>query len=348
MLNGRFVTSRRLVAGLVFLAVLVTSPVTAAFGSSSGSDRVLLRDVSALTLYPDRMTAGRRSHPVPQLQCVGGTAKGHYKPSVVQCINRGSDGYDIQWECKADMDNSFKFGQVEVTCEGYDYPDDPYVLKGSCGLEYTVDFTEEGYQKNRQQGHTYSHSHNDGGYWNPGYGKKASSIVGDLLFLCGIALVIYIIYKTCLASNATGGRQDDPGYPRADMGGNQPPPYGFRPEYMPHQDSCSSSRSSSYSGGAGPNTGGGGGFWTGAATGGLLGYLFGRNNSYGTYTQRQPYNTWGTGYRSQPYFGGGCGSGWGSGGGTTFTRGSSSSSSSMTFGGSGSRTASGFGGTKRR
>nr|KAG5700792.1 hypothetical protein BaRGS_034995 [Batillaria attramentaria] len=31
------------------------------------------------------------------------------------------------------MDNSYKFGTVEVTCEGYDYPDDPYVLKGSCG-----------------------------------------------------------------------------------------------------------------------------------------------------------------------------------------------------------------------
>jgi len=39
-----------------------------------------------------------------------------------------------QWECKCDMDNAFRFGEISVTCEGYDYPEDPYVLKGSCGV----------------------------------------------------------------------------------------------------------------------------------------------------------------------------------------------------------------------
>jgi len=39
-----------------------------------------------------------------------------------------------QWECKTDMDNAFRFGEISVYCEGYDYPDDPYVLKGSCGV----------------------------------------------------------------------------------------------------------------------------------------------------------------------------------------------------------------------
>ncbi len=42
------------------------------------------------------------------------------------------------------MDNDFRLGRVEVVCEGYDYPDDPYILKGSCGLEYTLDYTREG------------------------------------------------------------------------------------------------------------------------------------------------------------------------------------------------------------
>ena len=32
------------------------------------------------------------------------------------------------------MDNAYRFGKVEVSCEGYDYPDDPYVLRGSCGV----------------------------------------------------------------------------------------------------------------------------------------------------------------------------------------------------------------------
>ena len=81
------------------------------------------------------MTNGRRSSPVPQLKCVGGTAGCHaFQPQVVQCINRGSDGYDVQWECKTDMDSAYRFGQIQVSCEGYDYPDDPYVLRGSCGV----------------------------------------------------------------------------------------------------------------------------------------------------------------------------------------------------------------------
>ena len=79
---------------------------------------------------------GRRSSPVPQLKCVGGSAQGHFNPQAVQCYNRGFDGQDVQWECKADMDNLYRFGSVEVICEGYDYPDDPYILKGTkmCSL----------------------------------------------------------------------------------------------------------------------------------------------------------------------------------------------------------------------
>ena len=66
-----------------------------------------------------------------------------------QCYNRGFDGQDVQWECKADMDNLYRFGSVEVVCEGYDYPDDAYILKGSCGLEYTLELTKEGQNKNQ-------------------------------------------------------------------------------------------------------------------------------------------------------------------------------------------------------
>ena len=81
------------------------------------------------------MTTGRRSSPVPQMRCVGGSAGCHaFQPKVVQCINRGSDGFDAQWECKTDMDSAYRFGKIQVSCEGYDYPDDPYILRGSCGV----------------------------------------------------------------------------------------------------------------------------------------------------------------------------------------------------------------------
>ncbi len=38
------------------------------------------------------------------------------------------------------MDNDYRFGRVEVSCEGYDYPEDPYVLRGSCGVSGVHNF----------------------------------------------------------------------------------------------------------------------------------------------------------------------------------------------------------------
>lgn len=57
-----------------------------------------------------------------------------YAPDVVQCYNRGFDGVDVQWECKSQLDENVKFGKLNVICEGYDYPDDSYILAGSCGV----------------------------------------------------------------------------------------------------------------------------------------------------------------------------------------------------------------------
>lgn len=89
----------------------------------------------------------------------------------------------------------------------------------------------------------------------------------------------------------------------------------------------------------GTGTGGAGGFWTGAATGGLLGYLFGSrtNTGYHSPHYRSPRSGWGTG------FGGGWNTGWG-GGGSSW--GSSRSSGWGGGGGmtsTGTRTASGLG-----
>lgn len=60
-------------------------------------DAVLLQHVQVLTLYKGRYTTARRSSPVPQLQCVGGSAGCHaFVPEVVQCQNKGWDGMDVQ------------------------------------------------------------------------------------------------------------------------------------------------------------------------------------------------------------------------------------------------------------
>ena len=36
------------------------------------------------------------------------------------------------------MDSQYRFGNIAVNCEGYSYPDDPYVLKGSCGVRDVI------------------------------------------------------------------------------------------------------------------------------------------------------------------------------------------------------------------
>ena len=43
----------------------------------------------------------------------------------------GSDRPDVWWECKAEMENMCKFGTIRVSCEGYDHPEDPHMLKGT-------------------------------------------------------------------------------------------------------------------------------------------------------------------------------------------------------------------------
>lgn len=58
------------------------------------------------------------------------------------------------------MDNGYRFGRLDVTCEGYNHPSDPYILKGSCGLEYTLELTEEG----RRRSHGSWSSHKSGGF----------------------------------------------------------------------------------------------------------------------------------------------------------------------------------------
>lgn len=55
---------------------------------------------------------------------------GVFKPSLVffysypWCIHRVAD---VQWECKASLPSDVTFSEIEVTCEGYEYPEDPYV-----------------------------------------------------------------------------------------------------------------------------------------------------------------------------------------------------------------------------
>ena len=106
------------------------------------NDAVMLKDIQVLTLHKGRWTTGKRSAPITQLNCIGGSAK-HLaqKVEIVQCYNKGFDGRSQAWECVTEIDKSIKLGEVTVSCEGYHYPDDPQVLVGSCALEYSLEFS---------------------------------------------------------------------------------------------------------------------------------------------------------------------------------------------------------------
>ncbi|XP_058241096.1 store-operated calcium entry-associated regulatory factor [Hemibagrus wyckioides] len=332
----------------LFLLKLLMSPVIYCWNDGA----VLLRDVQALTLYRGRYTTARRSSPVPQLQCVGGSAGcSAFIPEVVQCQNKGWDGVDVQWECKADMDNWYRFGRVEVSCEGYNSPDDPYILRGSCGLEYTLELTAEGRQN--QGSSRFSdfasgffqgkQQHGSGQHFQSGLSGEGT---GSMVVIAFFLLLAFAVYKMFLCDPSRGshgdGYQGNQGFDGAGYSNTGPPPPGFRSEYTDpppgygFTDSFGSANAAGYGGtglggglgglgggvgGLGGRNRGGGGFWSGMGTGGLLGYLFG--------SQRRgpPVSPF-----SSPHYT------------NTNNRTNTSSSSSS----SGTRTASGFGGTKRR
>ena len=115
------------------------------FATNVYGNKHLLSETQSFTLTTGRMTTSRRSYPIAQLACFGGGCR--HSPNIIQCSNEGTDGNDIQWECKGEMDKNYKFGRLDVVCEGYDYPTDPYILVGSCGLEYTIEYVSFSYSE---------------------------------------------------------------------------------------------------------------------------------------------------------------------------------------------------------
>ncbi|KAI1703548.1 SOCE-associated regulatory factor of calcium homoeostasis domain-containing protein [Ditylenchus destructor] len=250
-------------SGIGLFALLFVWMVCDSSIAFAEAQRVLLRDVTSITLNRGVYTNGRRSAPVPQLQCTGGTANGKYAPKTVQCYNRGFDGVDVQWECKADMPLDFQFGKISVSCEGYEYPNDPYILANSCGLEYELDYSASGTKK--------------GAYGKPSapYHEEQGIGFAKVVYFFIACFIIYLIYTSLTAPREGaegdrrrqgGGFDHGPGHPP----GGAPPP-GWRappPSAPPPYDESWSSKTGGTSNTAGAgaaNAGGTGGpgFFTG-------------------------------------------------------------------------------------
>ncbi|RMJ12468.1 hypothetical protein BHE90_007188 [Fusarium euwallaceae] len=229
-------------------------------------DAIKLSDVKSLTLRgKGAMTNHRRVSAIPQLRCVSrGAICDLYEIDVMRCTNQGSSwgDEDIEWSCTASLPEELKLGSTDVICEGYAYPDDPYVLKGSCGVEYQLALTSKGERR-------YPDIAN-GGWFNDGRGGiDWGALVFTIIF---VGILGWIIYSACCVAqrnnvniNRPRRRPDGWGGPGGwgpgwgPGGDDPPPPYpGTKPQ---NTDTWRP------------------GFWSGAAGGAAAGYLAGSRNS---------------------------------------------------------------------
>ncbi|KAK5954081.1 hypothetical protein OHC33_004652 [Knufia fluminis] len=336
---------------IVALYFAIFAPIAAAGKVTSPNNvpknAILLSKVESLTFRDGKMTTARRVSPVSQLNCVGpkNICK-LYNVDVMRCTNEGAD-YDaenIQWACRADLPEEFKLGGTDVSCEGYASSDDPYVLKGSCGVDYRLLLTDKGEEKfgsGRRGSDPYADDSGEGG------GSTVAKVIFFVIFGGVLLTIIFKMLEACGRNppRLGGGDARPPWYGGGGAGDddNDPPP--------PYDSHFNQSRkpktygTSSRTGTAGPsrtagqqqNQGWRPGPWTAAAAGAGLGYAFGRG---GNRTQTQPRDTM---QRPGAGFFGGGGGGYGGGAGPSNSRSNSSSSFS-----SSRHESTGFGGTSRR
>lgn len=303
------------------------------------SDKVKLSKIQSLTLRKGLQTSHRRVSAVPQLKCVGGSARGHYEVDVMRCKNSGAD-YDeenIQWTCTASLPEEFKLGSTDVICEGYDYPEDPYILKGSCGVEYRLVLTEKGEEKFRGKKPSFGGGDDDDDHREPAMADRVVAAVFWMIFIGVAAWIVYNAVRNWATGAGAGGigGGNRPGWGGGGGGGggggwggyggnddnDPPPPYDWRPGQAPNPKRSYGSTNQQ---GWRP------GFWSGAAGGAAAGYAAGRMGG------RSNNQTAGSGWGN---------SGWNNGEGSS--RSSSGSSSSPSYS-STRHESTGFGSTSRR
>ena len=125
---------------MLTVTFLFTMNITSA--EEPEGDKVKMRDVETLLFRKEMMTTGRRSKPVSQMICEGHPCKKN-APDSISCKNIGWDGKDPIWDCTTSEMKDTKLRKIEVQCEGYEYPDDPNILVGSCAVIFQLNYKDE-------------------------------------------------------------------------------------------------------------------------------------------------------------------------------------------------------------
>ncbi|KAF2639049.1 DUF1183-domain-containing protein [Massarina eburnea CBS 473.64] len=319
---------------LLYPALLAATTLITPATALRSDNKVKLSQVQSLTLRKGLQSSHRRVSSIPQLNCIGGSAASLYEIDIMRCQNAGSDygPEDIQWTCSASLPPEFKLGSTDVICEGYDYPDDPYILKGSCGVEYRLVLTDRGHEKyGKKKGGWFGDDDEGDAGREKTMGDNLVTAVFWLIFIGVAGWIVWNVVQGWMNGPAAGGVGDGnrPGWGGGGggWGGNDdpPPPY----DWNPNTGSRPGNKPSSYGGTERSRPG----FWTGAlggaAGGAAAGYAAGN---------------WGNNRQNNT------GSGWGSGrwnNGEGGSRSSSGSSGSPSFS-SERHSSTGFGSTSRR
>lgn len=206
----RLATTTTLVAALILAAGVAHGAV---------AQRILLTNVKAITFRAGSMTSARRSSPVQQLACSGAYC---YDADIrsAQCRNAGDDGAgDVQWKCEAQMPDGIDFDRVSVNCEGYDSPNDPYILKGSCGLEYTLRANGQ-YNANRNRGRYdraqssrgSAESYGDASDWSATTSGVASGVNTIAYFAVVAGIFYWLFLRKPAGVRPTTGDAPQPGF----------------------------------------------------------------------------------------------------------------------------------------
>jgi hypothetical protein len=160
----------------------------------------------------------------------------------------GFDGYDVNWECKSNLPTGVRLSHVIVGCEGYDQPDDPYILHGSCQAIFSLEGAVAGswnYGSNTQ--------HSNYPYTSPSQSANgSSSSMWTVVFLLGFLYVLYQIFQYFQAQQAPSFQQPS------------------QPQYQ-QQPSAGG-----YSSGNQWFNPSGGSFWSNLGWAGLIGSMFAR------------------------------------------------------------------------
>lgn len=112
-----------------------------------------------------------------------------------------------------------------VSCEGYESSEDQYVLRGSCGLEYHLDYTELGLKQLKESGKHQGFSDY--------YRKLSSSDSCGLVTIVVLLALAFMVYKLFL-SDSQGSPppySEPPPYSQGFASAAGAPPPGFKSEF---------------------------------------------------------------------------------------------------------------------